>query len=369
MKIGRNAPCWCGSGKKFKNCHLGRAQAEKVPLSVALKAAKQSDAGKGCNSPKFMHHECSGDVIKSHTISKSLGLATVSEDGHVLGLKYDISTLTKNNGRAEIGRVGINKISVFPGFCSHHDKSLFSVVEDSPFAHTKEECALLSYRALARERHAKLSGTDVNDFLRDADKGKPLATQIAMQSFLAEYGLGLSLATDDLDRAIAHHHEAISTHDFSAFESAVFEFSDEFPLLCSTGHMPSDDWSGRIVQDLTDPDLKADWLTAVAIHSNGSAWVIFTWLKASKIMADFVASLRTHFEGREADALIKYFFTISENIAIRPAWWHALDKTAKAALEARIMDGSPMNAGANITAPRSGEPTAIELPLKRLILV
>ncbi len=20
-KIGRNDPCWCGSGKKFKNCH------------------------------------------------------------------------------------------------------------------------------------------------------------------------------------------------------------------------------------------------------------------------------------------------------------------------------------------------------------
>ncbi|HWR37480.1 MAG TPA: SEC-C metal-binding domain-containing protein [Clostridia bacterium] len=22
-KQGRNAPCWCGSGKKYKNCHLG----------------------------------------------------------------------------------------------------------------------------------------------------------------------------------------------------------------------------------------------------------------------------------------------------------------------------------------------------------
>lgn len=21
MKIGRNDPCWCGSGKKYKNCH------------------------------------------------------------------------------------------------------------------------------------------------------------------------------------------------------------------------------------------------------------------------------------------------------------------------------------------------------------
>ena len=21
--LGRNAPCWCGSGKKYKKCHLG----------------------------------------------------------------------------------------------------------------------------------------------------------------------------------------------------------------------------------------------------------------------------------------------------------------------------------------------------------
>ncbi|HAV27759.1 MAG TPA: hypothetical protein DCX23_05515, partial [Lachnospiraceae bacterium] len=22
MKIGRNLPCWCGSGKKYKVCHM-----------------------------------------------------------------------------------------------------------------------------------------------------------------------------------------------------------------------------------------------------------------------------------------------------------------------------------------------------------
>ena len=26
-KIGRNDPCWCGSGKKFKKCHLGEDEA------------------------------------------------------------------------------------------------------------------------------------------------------------------------------------------------------------------------------------------------------------------------------------------------------------------------------------------------------
>ncbi|MBA3874269.1 MAG: SEC-C domain-containing protein [Anaerolineae bacterium] len=28
IKLGRNDPCWCGSGKKYKNCHLKEDQAK-----------------------------------------------------------------------------------------------------------------------------------------------------------------------------------------------------------------------------------------------------------------------------------------------------------------------------------------------------
>lgn len=27
LKIGRNEPCWCGSGKKYKRCHLREDEA------------------------------------------------------------------------------------------------------------------------------------------------------------------------------------------------------------------------------------------------------------------------------------------------------------------------------------------------------
>jgi preprotein translocase subunit SecA len=38
-KIGRNAPCPCGSGKKFKNCHMGREQ-ELLALPTAAKGKR-----------------------------------------------------------------------------------------------------------------------------------------------------------------------------------------------------------------------------------------------------------------------------------------------------------------------------------------
>lgn len=41
---GRNEPCWCGSGKKYKQCHLRTDTAERVEAQFAAMAAKQ---GKG----------------------------------------------------------------------------------------------------------------------------------------------------------------------------------------------------------------------------------------------------------------------------------------------------------------------------------
>ena len=47
--LGRNQPCWCGSGRKYKACHLGR---EQVPLSERAlwlydKARIHQDRGSG----------------------------------------------------------------------------------------------------------------------------------------------------------------------------------------------------------------------------------------------------------------------------------------------------------------------------------
>jgi preprotein translocase subunit SecA len=30
-KVGRNDPCWCGSGKKYKHCHMRSDAATSVP--------------------------------------------------------------------------------------------------------------------------------------------------------------------------------------------------------------------------------------------------------------------------------------------------------------------------------------------------
>ncbi|WP_217908963.1 SEC-C metal-binding domain-containing protein [Vreelandella maris] len=40
-KIGRNDPCWCGSGKKYKRCHKDREDEEPVKAWEAAKLMRE----------------------------------------------------------------------------------------------------------------------------------------------------------------------------------------------------------------------------------------------------------------------------------------------------------------------------------------
>lgn len=36
QKVGRNDPCPCGSGKKYKNCHFGKPMEQKLKFKAKL---------------------------------------------------------------------------------------------------------------------------------------------------------------------------------------------------------------------------------------------------------------------------------------------------------------------------------------------
>jgi hypothetical protein len=37
---GRNEPCWCGSGKKYKQCHLRKDSEQRIEAGFAARAAQ-----------------------------------------------------------------------------------------------------------------------------------------------------------------------------------------------------------------------------------------------------------------------------------------------------------------------------------------
>lgn len=82
MKLGRNDPCWCGSGKKYKKCHLYRQDQKKVtPFDIGKKFKKHF----GKEYCIYLDRsECRGSIVKAHTIQRNGSLNKIADNGQVL---------------------------------------------------------------------------------------------------------------------------------------------------------------------------------------------------------------------------------------------------------------------------------------------
>jgi len=316
-----------------------------------------------------MKLECNGTPIASHSLAKALGIKKFARNGHVLTIDGSLKTLIKSKGKVQISPVGINKISIFPGFCALHDTSLFRPIETSPFIGSVEQCGLLAYRAVARERYTKLSGQVSNDFVKTADAGLPISGQFAVQEFASAYGTGLQAAASDFDVALTSFHDALKTNNFKQFEHLVIEFAEEFPMLCSCAHIPNEDWSGEMIQDLTKLDGNLDWVSSVSLSSGDKSYVVFSWNRDSQKLRKFAKSLTENYLDQLSDAIIKYYFTISDNYALNDRWWKNLAGEQKACLMDRVNDGMPFSNSENIMKPKTGEPTVSNLKIAKIAFV
>ena len=118
MKIRRNEPCPCGSGKKFKKCHLHREKLKPLTEGEVIGMQSSHKISKKCFHPLADSNTCQGKIINAHTVSKSSSLRALSNNGKVLHFKASINDLFKNDSELSVDEVGINKASTFPGFCS-----------------------------------------------------------------------------------------------------------------------------------------------------------------------------------------------------------------------------------------------------------
>ena len=140
-KPGRNEPCWCGSKKKFKHCHLGREREQRLPLDAVRAHVEQEWNERLCLHPLAGPTSCS-KVSNAHTLQRAGILTSIAEQGHVL-------TFYGSRNRKP-RRVGIGKASTFTGFCARHDDSTFAPVEKQAFSASQHQCSLLGGLESAR---------------------------------------------------------------------------------------------------------------------------------------------------------------------------------------------------------------------------
>lgn len=339
----RNDPCWCGSGKKYKKCHLNRAQQKLENPHDIFKKINMFNRKLVCLHPDAPD-KCSQKIIRAHTIQRGSSLSRIAENGHVLGFSVDLRTLARTNGKIGVERIGINKASTFSGFCSFHDKVTFAPVEDEPFTATDEQCFLLGYRAMCRELHQKQTAIEALSYIRTLDRGRAEDEQIAYQRMQDKIECGQSAGYRDLLDRKLDFDRILQFEAFSDISYYVIFISNAPDVLASFGSTVQFDFQGKTLQNLSDVNKLLDSLYLSSIATENGGAIVLAWRDThSNACSRFVQSLSAMDDRDIPDAMVRFIFEHSENTFFRPSWWYSLDIHHQSALINRISSGVDPN--------------------------
>jgi hypothetical protein len=340
-KIGRNDPCWCGSGLKYKKCHMNREEQEPLQLWQADKEFKKAFNIKDCLAPKPMKAQCSGTIAKAHTVPKSSSLQQIARNGHVYSFVPGIQNIEKGKGKLPPQLLGINKASTFTGFCSFHDNAIFSKIERQSFMASQERCFLLAYRSLTRELYNAKALVPLLDLMRQTDRGKPLVQQFAIQHMTNLISEGSSKRLQDTEHYKAIYDNILLSGDFNGVRAYIIELDSPPPIMCSTSILPEESFNGEKLQDVDDIKVTPHLLSFSSFYGGKHGIIAFTWLPESDpTCLLFINSLKALPPDRITDSLIRFFFEFSENLHIQPDWWENLAVDKRESLINRLADSA-----------------------------
>lgn len=321
-KIGRNDPCPCGSGKKYKKCCLGKqdnpdySEIEKLPQ--IYKEARKASRFKECIHPDKAN--CSEKIIGSHSIQNNKILSKIADDGmlYMPCPKTDLSfSLQKKYGRKEA--------SVFTGFCGFHDKTTFQPIEDFDFTATKEQIFLHVYRAFALEYHKKQEAVKMNQIMFF---NKP--SIINSDEFAIDGKTGFDMAVSDYEEEKKLFDAALLEKNYDVLTSIVWEFAGFSNFAATAGEAPMYDFSGKQIQDLLNPRIPVRHIYLSVFPENNKTYAIISWIKEyDALFSSIYKKLSSLTESEKKNYINNTIPIITENVVIKPSSWDKMSEAQK----------------------------------------
>lgn len=339
MKLGRNENCWCGSMKKYKKCHLNKEKGKRISKAEGVELTNLFTSKKKCSAPKFMKHECSNKVIKAHTLSKSNSLREIAEDGHVMGMKHGLSSMERNSGKLTFEKIGIGSASTFTGFCSIHDKALFSCIEDQRFIESLEQMTFIAYRTLMRELYVKEANKIFAEHAKDFDRGMPLAFQIFWRKKSQELTAGAELSIKDLSHLISAIKASLENKKYNALRHFIIRLADIPKVMGSGVFSPIIDLYGTETQEITLTEKRPAYMILNLLSLDSKGYMIISWLPEDDlIIMKLIKSIIDMEKSKASNKLINLSFMHLENIFSSISWWNSLGEK-KGNIEKLMMQG------------------------------
>lgn len=341
MKIGRNDPCWCGSGIKYKRCHFERDVQQPTARWEAAKTIRQAFSRSICLAHGTTKHLCSKKIARAHTVPKASSLQAIARCGHVYGFIPSLENLERNNGFMEPELVGINRASTFTGFCTFHDDQIFAPIEKADFVGSAEQCLLLAYRALSREHYTKHSSASLAELRRQTDKGKSTRSQLLIQNLVGGFNFGIELGVTSVSQWKSAYDSILNTSNYGAVRACIISLPAPPPVMCSGGFFPLEDFEGKVLQNITNPSILPALITVSAFASGGAGYVVFSWLdRCNEVCSRFLTSLLALRNDKLCSAIVRMLFHHIENVFMLPDWWEGLQEYQRKALIRRMSESA-----------------------------
>lgn len=282
---------------------------------------------KKCEAQGFIS-DCCGKVISSHSISKKFLREIASNDGHVYCFDDRIFGLVERNGEMGLKRVGISDASTYNMFCSQHDNSLFSPIEDCELIPDENQCLRLMYRALMMEKHHKESQFYFWNYMVENAKSP---FEFLLSSPMLECSKIALRETDLIKEKISY---AVKTNDVSNLRVLRIYYREEPGVLCSGAFFPEYDYRGTSLWKKYSLKTTLDALSIniLPLSNDGQNYngvAVLSWLDnpGQDYCQKFIESMHEITLPDLSNVLIHTIFEYIENICISPSWWDSKEKS------------------------------------------
>jgi len=331
---GRNERCWCGSGRKYKHCHLRVRREPIVPLSEVVRDHRRLRSTKHCYHPLAGPAECAGPVVAAHTVPRA-ALRLIAESGGVYEWlpRRNFGGFISRPGPPWPSRVGIGKASTLHLFCQKHDSALFQAIEQGSWRVSVQTALLCGFRALAYELHAKKVGLSWPNVLRKTQRGRSFVEQVNLEEIARDFQEGTRIALSSLSKLKERWDQTLLLDDYSSvrYYAVVTDRTPDF--LLSGFFWPSVDFSANVIR--SDPS-HLEWTSVSVLPYGAGGIVLLAWLdRPGGHCATFARSLDSLADGEVPHAVTRMAFEFFENVFIRPSWWDGLADALQQTLMSR----------------------------------
>ena len=320
MKIGRNAPCPCGSGKKYKNCCIGSTYEEIVFQKRFAKALIKADADAKKNRRVLccLHPsqaECSERIIRAHAIQNNRILCRLAKNGEVVTfneMEHFMFQTSKTAGR----RVA----TTFTGFCAYHDKVLFQEIEDRPFSGTPKQAFLFTYRTFAWHLHKKrVQAQYTESFINSMDNSGFVSGNYEEVERERE---AILLGVADNDERKQIFDQALISGRYDIIDFCIWEIPYELQIALSMMNELQFDLEGKAINAGHSQGLPKSIFLNI-IPSDGKTLIIWSWLKDDPEYGEFVRQFMNLPESDRFNYLNNRIPIWTDSLVMSPFLWES----------------------------------------------